>query len=323
MKESEFENILERYPDLIEKDLAIEGRQVAIGQLHVDLLYIDRFGQRLVVELKQGPILRQHIAQLFDYEGHFLSPGNPNVRIMLIGNRVPPNMRRSLEHHRFSSERIPRSLGLSIVWRPGNIEFLKYFDETTPPTTPFVPPVGIKPAPSNSGIKKIAEKFYALFAFNNLGEIRTRKEIIEMVLAAFPGTNSSSVIPSDYCYNITNAGIKFQHHLFEYLEDSRYRVLGKDYPLVQFLYPMEKPERLVNGKRVPNAQPFTEKSQDEIKTAQPTGCSQSPILRALAGPGMEREILNKCNCPAGAWSNGSSRHAFAHSSSWALSLIGG
>jgi hypothetical protein len=56
MKEREFENILERYPELIEGGLTFEGRQVAIGRRHIDLLFRDRFGQRLIVELKRGTI---------------------------------------------------------------------------------------------------------------------------------------------------------------------------------------------------------------------------------------------------------------------------
>jgi hypothetical protein len=233
MKENEFENILERYPDLIEKDLLFEGRQVAIGRLHVDLLYRDRFGQRLIVELKRGAILREHIAQLFDYEGHFLSDGNPNVRIMLIGNRVPPNMRHSLEHHGFEWREFTVPHLIVYLTAREDAEFLKYFGEDTiPAATAPVPLSDIKPAPYNSGITKTSDKFYALFASNKLGEIHTRKEIIDMVLDAFPGTKRSGVMPSDYCYNIINAGIKFEHHLFEYLEDARYRVLGKGYPFV-------------------------------------------------------------------------------------------
>lgn len=232
MKESEFENILERYPELIEKDLAIEGRQVAIGRLHVDLVYIDRFRQRLIVELKRGPILRNHVTQLFDYEGYFLALGDPNVRIMLIGNRVPPNMRHSLEHHGFEWREFPIPYLIQFLTGRKDTEFLEYFDKEPIPSTTSSLPVSKRSTPSNSGITKISEKLYDLFASHRLGEIFTRKEIIDMVVAVFPGTNKTSVIPSDYCYNIINAGIKFQYHLFEYLGDSRYRVLGKGYPFV-------------------------------------------------------------------------------------------
>lgn len=51
--------------------------------------------------MKKGAVLRKDVAQLLEYEGHFVSTDNPNVRVMLVGNRVPKNLRRSLDHHGF------------------------------------------------------------------------------------------------------------------------------------------------------------------------------------------------------------------------------
>jgi len=107
--EKHFENVLHRYPELIEEGLKFSGRQVCVGGKYVDLLFEDRFGQKLIVELKRGIIKREHIAQLLDYEGYFLTADNPNIRVMLIGNRVPPNLRVSLDHHGFEWKEIPVS----------------------------------------------------------------------------------------------------------------------------------------------------------------------------------------------------------------------
>lgn len=71
MKEKQFEEILCRYPELLEEGLTLHGRQVRVRGKIVDLLFKDRYGQKLIVELKQGPIRREHIAQLLDYEGDF------------------------------------------------------------------------------------------------------------------------------------------------------------------------------------------------------------------------------------------------------------
>lgn len=84
-----------------------------------------------------------------------------------------------------------------------------------------------KDASKEAGIK---EKFNFLFSRNNLGKMLTRQQIIEMLLRTFPGTNPLSLIPSDYCYNKVNKGIKFDHFLFESLGQGRYKVLGIDYP---------------------------------------------------------------------------------------------
>jgi hypothetical protein len=53
-----------------------------------------------------------------------------------------------------------------------------------------------------------------------------------MVQEAFPGTEKSSILPSDYCYNRTNEGINFQTHLhlFLSLNDGSYVYLGPQFP---------------------------------------------------------------------------------------------
>jgi Endonuclease NucS C-terminal domain len=114
MNEKDIEDIVFKYPSLIEEGLKIRGRQVCVNGKYIDLLFEDRFGQKLIVELKKGTIVRKHIGQIMDYEGHLLSPDDPTVRIMLIGNRVPENFRRSLEHH-------------GIEWKELSFKFLSNF----------------------------------------------------------------------------------------------------------------------------------------------------------------------------------------------------
>lgn len=107
MTERDFEDILAKYPDLIEEGLILEGRQVGIGRKHVDLVFRDKHRARLIAELKRGSILREHIGQVLDYEGELLTPDEPTDRVMLIGNRVPPNFRRTLEHHGIEWKELP------------------------------------------------------------------------------------------------------------------------------------------------------------------------------------------------------------------------
>jgi RecB family endonuclease NucS len=95
--ESDIEEVLARHPELLEDGLTLVGRQVSVGKLRVDLLYRDRLGDILVVELKKGVIKREHVGQIMDYAGS-LYDGKP-VRLMLLSNRVPPSFQRSLEYH--------------------------------------------------------------------------------------------------------------------------------------------------------------------------------------------------------------------------------
>ena len=67
------------------------------------------------------------------------------------------------------------------------------------------------------------------------------KELYELLGARF-GTNSGSVIPSDYCYNRTNKGIEFlkKPRLFSFLGDGTYECLGENYPFNGSVYTCEK-----------------------------------------------------------------------------------
>lgn len=138
MLEKHFENVLQRYPELIEEGLKFSGRQVNVGGKFVDLLFEDRHGQKLIVELKQGIVKREHVAQLLDYEGYFLTDDNPNIRVMLIGNRVPPNLRNSLDHHGFEWKEISVSELITYLKNKNDDHLLAQFDEEAQTTSATV-----------------------------------------------------------------------------------------------------------------------------------------------------------------------------------------
>lgn len=97
LTEDALEEILAKHPILIEEGLTFLGRQVSVGRLRVDLLFKDRFGDTLIVELKRETIRREHVGQIMEYSGSIIE-GKP-VRLMLIGSRVPPSFQRSFEYH--------------------------------------------------------------------------------------------------------------------------------------------------------------------------------------------------------------------------------
>lgn len=79
------------------------------------------------------------------------------------------------------------------------------------------------------------EEIVKYLATLQVGEILSRKQIIEGVHNLY-GRNKSSIIPSDYCYNIVNYDIKAHNfekghpRLLEWIERGKYRYLGKNYP---------------------------------------------------------------------------------------------
>lgn len=129
MKEKDFESILSKYPELIEEDLKLLGRQLNVAGKFIDLLFEDKHRQKLIIELKVGPIVRKDIGQVMDYEGYVLSPDDPTIRIMLIGNRVPMNLRRSLDHHGIEWKEIPEFQLASFLSDKGDMDFLGLISE--------------------------------------------------------------------------------------------------------------------------------------------------------------------------------------------------
>ena len=79
-------------------------------------------------------------------------------------------------------------------------------------------------------MQTIKEKVLSIFQ-NKVGEKFGREEIKDLVVNAYPDTNRSSVIPSDYCYNSVNKdATSFNLHLFESLGEGTFKCLGPSYP---------------------------------------------------------------------------------------------
>lgn len=129
MKENDFENILVKYPDLIEDGLILLGRQVTIYERRIDLLFEDQFKRKLIVELKAGPIKDQHIGQILSYEGLMLSHDDPTIRVMLIGTRVPPNLQKSLDHHGIAWKELSLSHLKDFLIQKSDNQFIQLFED--------------------------------------------------------------------------------------------------------------------------------------------------------------------------------------------------
>jgi hypothetical protein len=229
MNECQFEDILVKYPELVESALSVKGRQIYVDGKYVDILFEDRHGQKLIIELKKGAIIRKHIAQLLDYEGYFLNSDDPTVRVMLVGNRVPNNLRKALDHHGFEWKEITESTIKHFLISKEDNDLLKYFaDEHEADHITEMSKTNTNHAIHKSN-KTILAKICTIFNNKYIGKILSSKEIIDLVIQTYPGTNRTSVISSDYCYNITNKGISFKNHIFEYLENGNYKVLGHGY----------------------------------------------------------------------------------------------
>ncbi|MFW9878059.1 MAG: hypothetical protein ACFFG0_33680, partial [Candidatus Thorarchaeota archaeon] len=152
LSEKIFEDIICKYPELIEESLVLKGRQLALYGRRMDILFEDRFKRKLIIELKVGPIKDEHIGQILSYEGILLSADDPTIRVMLLGNRVPPNIQRSLDHHGIACKEITASQLKKFLSIKRDNEFLSFFQEE------IYIPKGIKNATKDSGKKMNREK---------------------------------------------------------------------------------------------------------------------------------------------------------------------
>jgi len=134
MKESDLESVLAKYPDLIEAGLILRGRQVTVYGRRMDLLFDDEHKRKLIVELKAGPIKDEHIGQILSYEGMLLSADNPDIRVKLVGTRVPPNIRKTLDHHGIGWKEIKLTSLKEFLANKGDNQFDNLFEDEIYPS---------------------------------------------------------------------------------------------------------------------------------------------------------------------------------------------
>jgi hypothetical protein len=156
---------------------------------------------------------------------------------------LTPSFARSLDHHGLEWREFAFAYLVDFLRGKKDNEFLNYFadeeiqqstvakSEKEPELKEEAKPQ--RPNASSGTSSEIWNKLRKVFVPHHIGAKLTRKQVIDMVEAAYHGTNRSSVIPSDYCYNIVNNGIPFKFHFFEYLRnlrrsDPQYKVLGEN-----------------------------------------------------------------------------------------------
>jgi hypothetical protein len=85
----------ERY--LGEKGLKLIARQYSIGNYRFDILFEDRHGAKLIVEIQKGTLDREHHHKIQDYYEEY-KVNNPKeyIELMVVANRIPYERRRKL-----------------------------------------------------------------------------------------------------------------------------------------------------------------------------------------------------------------------------------
>jgi hypothetical protein len=110
MTEREMEDLLWTYPQkFVNESLTQFERQPSSEVGRADLVFIDRIGRLLVVELKRGTLERGAILQLVDYFGMMKSRlPNKCVELMVVANRIPVERRLACEQYDVTAMEIPQ-----------------------------------------------------------------------------------------------------------------------------------------------------------------------------------------------------------------------
>src|SRR5580704_7274077 len=112
MTEKDMEDAIAQDPGryLGETGLKLVSRQYRIGSYVFDLLFEDRHGGRLIVELQRGTLDRTHTFKILDYYHEYKS-SHPRefVDLMVIANLIPAERKQRLTDGGIAFREIPMS----------------------------------------------------------------------------------------------------------------------------------------------------------------------------------------------------------------------
>ena len=261
MQEFHLENVLARYPEIIEPGLIVLNRQLSVRSKRIDLLFIDETGRKLIVEVKIGTLCPTDIGQLSEYCHYVFEKDGVRPRGMLVGAHVPDEIRGAAGFNGFECKCLTLGHLEQLMWERGDREMLDPLRSSSASAAPRVvasstePPnqnlwrtrpdrsderAGVSSEPPHSAHSQtdildlsIADMLRSVLSQIERGTILKAHEIASGVLDRYPGkTTRASILPPDKCYNITNAGLSASHdfRIFEYLGQATYRYLGEGYP---------------------------------------------------------------------------------------------
>jgi len=112
LTEKDMEDAIARDPKryLGEDGLELIERQYRIGGYIFDLLFKDRHGAKLIVEIQRGTLDRAHTYKILDYYDGFREK-HPNefIELMVLANRIPQERKKRLHSWGVEFREIPES----------------------------------------------------------------------------------------------------------------------------------------------------------------------------------------------------------------------
>jgi hypothetical protein len=171
MTEREMEDLLWDYPEkFLNEALRKFERQLASAVGRADVIFEDRIGRLLVIELKRDTLDRGAIMQLVDYYGMLKSRfPERSIELMVIAPRIPAERRVSCEHYDIEAREIPQKRFRDVADEVGYV--FESESRSTQPRAPLeraLPRAGsdvpIPGLPGNFGVRpaKVEKAWYYL-----------------------------------------------------------------------------------------------------------------------------------------------------------------
>ena len=131
MLEKDIENLIARYPDefLPNSGLILEKRQFRVRGRIIDIIFSDKHGRVIVVEVKRGILSRDAAGQIMEYYG-LLKEEYPNqiIELILCANVIPHERRTFLERAGIEC----KELGVSFIQEIAKKYYYHFLDEIQP-----------------------------------------------------------------------------------------------------------------------------------------------------------------------------------------------
>ena len=120
MLEKDIENLIAFYPEEFfpNSGFKLTGQQVRLGECYADIVFTDKYGRKIIVEVKRGILTREAAGQIIEYYG-LLKQQSPSqiVELILCANIIPPERRSFLENTGIECKELGVALILNIAKR--------------------------------------------------------------------------------------------------------------------------------------------------------------------------------------------------------------
>ncbi|RMH66419.1 MAG: DUF91 domain-containing protein [Calditrichaeota bacterium] len=118
MKEADMEALIARYPELfLEKGLKLMDRQYVLRNYRrPDLLFRDKKGRDVLVEIQCGALDEGHAMRMMDYMGgHMEAHPDKDVRLIFVAQYIAPSRKKFFDRYKIEYKEIPLDTFLQVA----------------------------------------------------------------------------------------------------------------------------------------------------------------------------------------------------------------